>query len=63
MKVVSGDKRKRQEMRLFIGVNIIWKSDRNRHCLAYLSLLSEMLFLLLTALKVSLLLTVCVFTH
>lgn len=37
MKVVEGDKRNSQDSRLFVDVNIIWKSDRNQPSLAYLS--------------------------
>lgn len=61
MKVLQGDKRKKQERRLFVGVNIIWNSDRNQPYLAFLSQQSEMLFLLLKAQKVSVQLHACVF--
>ena len=61
MKAVKGDKRRKGEERwLFIGVSVVWKSDGNPACLVYLSLPSEMLFLLLTALRLCVCVCVCV---
>jgi len=51
MKVVQRDQRKRRDRRYFVGVNIVWKRDRNQPCFACLSPQFEMLFPLLTALK------------
>lgn len=61
MKVFERDERKKGDRCLFVGVNIIWKRGRNQPCLTYLSPQVEMLFLLLTAVKVSLLPKACVF--
>lgn len=54
----EGIKGKMQDRQLYVGVNIIWRSDRNQPCFTYLSLWCEMC-LLLTALKMPLPLDVC----